>query len=207
MRLGINGTGLVQRASIDAVVNDAAKAAADGFKSYWLAEHPTGGFDALTVLSVVGQRVPEIELGTAVIPSFPRHPLTLASQTQTVRTAIGDRLTLGIGLSHEVMMAQMGIGFEKPIRHLREYLSVLMPLLTSGKVSFKVASIKSAESSLSAWLRGPWPSSLWRRISMSLCGLARYDMAQNTASALSGSMSPLTAITYLPDAACRDAAP
>ena len=137
MRLGINGTGLVQRASIDAVVNDAAKAAADGFKSYWLAEHPTGGFDALTVLSVVGQRVPEIELGTAVIPTFPRHPLTLASQTQTVRTAIGDRLTLGIGLSHEVMMAQMGIGFEKPIRHLREYLSVLMPLLTSGKVSFK----------------------------------------------------------------------
>ena len=47
MRLGINGTGLVQRASIDAVVNDAAKAAADGFKSYWLAEHPAGGFDAL----------------------------------------------------------------------------------------------------------------------------------------------------------------
>jgi 5,10-methylenetetrahydromethanopterin reductase len=136
MRLGINGTGLVQRASIDAIVQDAQKAAADGFSSYWLAEHPTGGFDALTVLSVVGQKVADIELGTAIVPTFPRHPLVLAGQALTIRTAIGNRLTLGIGLSHEVMMAQLGIGFEKPIRHLREYLSILMPLLTDGKVSF-----------------------------------------------------------------------
>ena len=63
MRFGINGTGLVQRASIDAVAEHAAAAAADGFTSYSLAEHPTGGFDALTVLTVVGQRVPNIELG------------------------------------------------------------------------------------------------------------------------------------------------
>ncbi len=136
MRLGINGTGLVQRASIDAIVQDAQKAATDGFSSYWLAEHPTGGFDALTVLSVVGQKVADIELGTAIVPTFPRHPLVLAGQALTIRTAIGNRLTLGIGLSHEVMMAQLGIGFEKPIRHLREYLSILMPLLTDGKVSF-----------------------------------------------------------------------
>ena len=136
MRLGINGTGLVQRASIEAIVEDAAKAAADGFSSYWLAEHPTGGFDALTVLSVVGQRVADIELGTAIIPTYPRHPLALAGQVLTIRSLLGDRLTLGIGLSHETMMAQLGIGFEKPIRHLREYLSILMPLLTDGKVSF-----------------------------------------------------------------------
>lgn len=137
MRMGINGTGLVGRASIDAIVEDAQRAAADGFASYWLAEHASGGFDALTVLSVVGQRVPAIELGTAVIPTFPRHPMVLAGQALTVRGAIGDRLTLGIGLSHEVMMASLGIGFEKPIRHLREYLSILMPLLTEGKVSFR----------------------------------------------------------------------
>jgi len=136
MRLGINGTGLVQRASIDAIVEDAAAAAGDGFSSYWLAEHPTGGFDALTVLSVVGQRVADIELGTAIVPTYPRHPLVLAGQVLTIRSLIGDRLTLGIGLSHETMLAQLGIGFEKPIRHLREYLSILMPLLTDGKVSF-----------------------------------------------------------------------
>ena len=136
MRMGINGTGLVQKASVEAIVEDAERAAADGFTSYWLAEHASGGFDALTVLCVVGQRVAEIELGTAVIPTFPRHPLALAAQALTVRSVIGDRLTLGVGLSHEVMMAQLGIGFEKPIRHLREYLSILVPLLSDGKVSF-----------------------------------------------------------------------
>jgi len=136
MRLGINGTGLVQKASVDAIVEDAERAAADGFSSYWLAEHPTGGFDALTVLGAVGQRVANIELGTAVVPTFPRHPMALAGQALTVRSLIGDRLTLGIGLSHEVMMAQLGIGFEKPIRHLREFLSILVPLLSEGKVAF-----------------------------------------------------------------------
>jgi len=137
MRFGINGTGLVQRASIDAIVDHAAQASADGFASYWLAEHPTGGLDALTVLTVVGLRVPTIELGTAIVPTMPRHPMVLAGQALTTDAAMGGRLTLGIGLSHATMMAQLGIGFDKPIRHLREYLAVLMPLLDDGKVSFR----------------------------------------------------------------------
>lgn len=137
MRLGINGTGQVQRASVPRVIDDARSAAADGFASYWLAEHPTGGFDALTVLTSVGIAVPELELGTAIVPTFPRHPMVLAGQAATTADAIAGRLTLGIGLSHEVMMAQLGIGFAKPIRHLREYLSILIPLLREGRVSFQ----------------------------------------------------------------------
>jgi F420-dependent oxidoreductase-like protein len=136
MRIGINGTGLVQQASVDAIVDHAQRAAADGFSSYWLAEHPTGALDAITVLTIVGLRVHEIELGTAVVPTFPRHPMVLAGQVHTARNAIGNRLTLGVGLSHAVMMAQLGISFDRPIRHLKEYLSVLVPLLNEGRVSF-----------------------------------------------------------------------
>ena len=73
MKLGINGTGLVQQASIEAISLHAGAAAEDGFSSYWLAEHPTGGLDAMTVLTVVGLQVPQIELGTAIVPTFPRH--------------------------------------------------------------------------------------------------------------------------------------
>jgi F420-dependent oxidoreductase-like protein len=137
MRIGINGTGLVQRASIDLIAADVQRAVDDGFSSYWLAEHPTGGLDALTVLTVVGTRVPGIELGTAIVPTFPRHPMVLAGQVHTALNAIGPRLTLGIGLSHETMMAQLGIPFERPIGHLKEYLSILVPLINEGKVSFK----------------------------------------------------------------------
>ena len=136
MKIGINGSGMVQKASVDAIAEHAATAAKQGFAHYWLAEHPTGGLDALTTLALVGQRVQNIELGTAIVPTFPRHPMTLAGQALTVADAVGERLTLGIGLSHEPMMAQLGIGFDKPIRHLREYLSVLTPLLRDGAVDF-----------------------------------------------------------------------
>ncbi len=136
MRIGLNGTGLVQRASVERVVEHAADAARAGFASYWLAEHPTGGFDALTVLALVGSRVPGIELGTAIVPTMPRHPMVLAGQAVTVANAMDGRLTLGIGLSHAPMMASLGIGFDKPIRHLREYLSILLPLMREGRVAF-----------------------------------------------------------------------
>jgi 5,10-methylenetetrahydromethanopterin reductase len=141
MKIGINGTGLVQKASVDAVAAHAEEAARAGFASYWLAEHPTGGFDALTVLALVGQHVSTLELGTAIVPTFPRHPLALAGQALTTAAAIDHRLTLGVGLSHEPMMAQLGIGFDKPIRHLREYLTILMSLMRSGQVDFSGATL------------------------------------------------------------------
>lgn len=141
MRIGINGTGLVGKASVAAVVADAAKAREQGFASYWLAEHPTGGFDALTVLALVGQQVPDIELGTAVIPTWPRHPMVFAGQATTVANTMPGRLCLGIGLSHAVMMGELGLSFDKPIRHLREYLEVLMPLIREGAVEYSGDSI------------------------------------------------------------------
>ena len=141
MRLGINGTGLVQKASVDAVTQHVRQAREDGFASYWLAEHPTGGFDAITVLALAGQSVPGIELGTAVVPTLPRHPMALAGQALTAHSVLPGRFTLGIGLSHAPMMAQLGIGFDKPIRHLREFLSVLLPLLEEGRVAFEGESI------------------------------------------------------------------
>lgn len=136
MRIGYNGTGSVRHADIKRIADDAAAARSGGFSSYWLADHPTGGFDALTALAIAGQSVPDIELGTAIIPSFPRNPMALAAQVLTTNDALGGRLTLGMGLSHAVMMADLGIEFAKPIRHLREYLSILMPLLTAGEVDY-----------------------------------------------------------------------
>ena len=143
MRLGINGTGLVQQASVQAVTDHARQAADDGFAHYWLAEHPTGGFDAITVLALVGAQVRGIELGTAIVPTFPRHPMAMAAHAVTAANALQRQFTLGIGLSHEPMMAQLGIAFDRPIRHLREYLNVLMPLLRDGEVDFRGALFSS----------------------------------------------------------------
>jgi F420-dependent oxidoreductase-like protein len=136
MRIGWNGTGVVGHASIDAVKKDMGRAAAAGYQSYWLADHPTGGFDALTALAVAGQGIENMEIGTAVIPTFPRNPMALAAQALTVAQSLKGPFCLGIGLSHETMMKDLGIAFERPIRHMREYLSILVPLITTGEVDF-----------------------------------------------------------------------
>ena len=136
MKIGINGTGLVQKASVAAVQAHALQAESDGFAHYWLAEHPTGGFDVLTVLAAAGQRVKTMGLGTAVVPTFPRHPMVLAGQTLTTQDMIKPPLILGVGLSHEIMLAQLGLAFEKPIAHLRDYLNILMALLREGRVQY-----------------------------------------------------------------------
>lgn len=156
MRIGINGTPLVAKASVAAVVEHARRAELDGFSSYWLAEHPSGGFDALTVLTVVGQSVTGMELGTAVIPTYPRHPLVLAGQARTAASAMAAPLTLGIGLSHQPMLAALGLSDGKPIRHLRDYLSVLVPLLAEGKVDHEGPTI-SCRAALFAPAEPPVP--------------------------------------------------
>jgi F420-dependent oxidoreductase-like protein len=102
------------------------------------------GVDALTVLAVAGREVPDIPLGTAVVPTYPRHPMVLAQQAVTTQQATSGRLTLGIGLSHQMVVENMwGISFEKPARHMEEYLSVLMPLLKEGNIQFTGETIKA----------------------------------------------------------------
>ena len=111
------------------------RAADDGFASAWMSN--IFGLDALTSLAVAGSQVPGIELGTAVVPTYPRHPAVLAQQALTVALAVGPgRLALGIGLSHKIVIEDMyGYSFDKPARHMREYLSVLVPLLDGNPVS------------------------------------------------------------------------
>lgn len=140
MRIGINGSAvMLMTGSAQAVADHAEQAARDGFASYWLNQSTVGtGLDALTTLAVAAPRVPEIELGTAVIPTFPRHPSALATQALTTHQISGGRLTLGIGLSHrETIEGQLRIPFDRPIRHMREYLDILQALFRERKVSYR----------------------------------------------------------------------
>ncbi|HZR12826.1 MAG TPA: TIGR03564 family F420-dependent LLM class oxidoreductase [Acidimicrobiia bacterium] len=96
------------------------------------------GYDALTLLGIVGAQVPDVELVTGVVPTYTRHPIAMAQQALTVQAASGGRLTLGIGLSHQIVIEGMyGYSFDKPARHMREYLHALMPLLRHEQVSYE----------------------------------------------------------------------
>lgn len=134
MRIGIFGN-TINTGTIDDVIAEARQAEVDGFASYWVPQ--IFAHDALTVLALVGSEVPRLELGTGVVPTYPRHPMMLAQQCLTVNAACGGRLTLGIGLSHQIVIENMlGMSFEKPVRHMREYLSVLGPLSRGEPVAF-----------------------------------------------------------------------
>lgn len=83
-----------------------ARAADEGFDSAWMSH--IFGLDALTALAVAGSAAGrDIELGTAVVPTYPRHPAALAQQAMTANAALGGRLTLGIGLSHKIVVEDM----------------------------------------------------------------------------------------------------
>ena len=129
MRIGIFAGDLGgPRSTVAAAVESAKAAAEDGFTSYWLPQ--IFGLDALTTLAVVGTLVPDIELGTAVVPVYPRHPAALAQQALTVQSASQSRLTLGIGLSHQMVIEHMyGFSFDRPASYMEEYLTALGPLL------------------------------------------------------------------------------
>ncbi|WP_157253278.1 LLM class F420-dependent oxidoreductase [Nonomuraea typhae] len=119
-----------------------AAAAADGFPSAWVSN--IFGLDALTALAATGDAAPGLELGTAVVPTYPRHPAVLAQQAMTANAALGGRLTLGIGLSHQIVVENMyGYSYDKPARHMREYLAALIPLVKEGEVTFQGETIKA----------------------------------------------------------------
>ena len=122
-----------QTDDIDDLVRQARQIHEEGFETMSIPQ--IFGVDAITMLGVVARAVPELKFATAVIPTYPRHPAMLAAQAKTLSRISGGRFTLGIGLSHQIVIEGMfGMSFEKPVRHMREYLDVLMPLLANEPV-------------------------------------------------------------------------
>jgi 5,10-methylenetetrahydromethanopterin reductase len=136
MRIGVNLAEPAGTQALRLLRDDLQRAADDGFPSAWLSN--IFGLDALTALAVAGSQVPGIDVGTAVVPTYPRHPAVLAQQALTTAKAVGGRLLLGIGLSHKIVIDDMyGYSFDRPARHMREYLSILQPLLDGQTASFE----------------------------------------------------------------------
>lgn len=134
MRISINGSAAMVMPSVPNAIADLKATKAEGFSGYWLAQVGLG--DALTVFAAASAHTAGMEVGTAVIPTFPRHPHALAAQALTTQAAISGRLVLGIGLSHQPSVeGNWKMKWEKPIRHMSDYLDVLLPLLTSGQAS------------------------------------------------------------------------
>jgi F420-dependent oxidoreductase-like protein len=125
------------------LLDAATQAAAVGFPAVWF--NDIGGWDPLTVAALVGERVPGLEVGTAITQLLGRHPLHLAGQTLTAQAATGGRLTLGVGPSHAPIVEQrFGLSWERPILQVRERLDLLRSLLAGETVDVRGATIAAA---------------------------------------------------------------
>ena len=142
---------------LDDVIGQVVKAEDEGFDSFWTPHNSSSGFDALTTLALAGRQTSRIELGTAVVPTYPRHPTALAQQALTAQAATNGRLALGIGPSHQPMVEDSwGLSFGRPARHVREYLSVLNQLVTEGNASYS-GEMYRVEAELDMESAGPLP--------------------------------------------------
>ncbi|MEV5888277.1 LLM class flavin-dependent oxidoreductase [Nonomuraea fuscirosea] len=121
------GTGLINPTSPAEVAAAAADAADRGLDTFWTNQNP-GSWDPLTLLASLGRRPAEV--GTAILATYPRHPVTTATEALTFQAAAGGGLALGVGPSHAwYVQDQLGLPYTSPLRHTREYLTVLRPLL------------------------------------------------------------------------------
>ena len=111
-------------------------AEAAGVPTVWLT---TGaGPDALTVFAAAAVNTRTIRMGTAIVPTFPRHPLVVAQQTADIAQLAPGRFVLGLGPSHaNVMEGRYGIPYRQPLGHLREFLTVVKALLSGAQADFE----------------------------------------------------------------------
>lgn len=123
------GTTVAPQATLEATLAGFEQAEALGVRSLWFSQ-PVGGFDALMVLTLAAARTGGVRLGTAVIPTFPSHPLVTARAVRTAAAAAPGRMVLGVGAGHrEWVQQEYGKRFDRPVRQVTEWIRTVRRLL------------------------------------------------------------------------------
>lgn len=132
MRIGLTGGA----STPDKIVEQAQRAEADGFHALWYASAVQG--DPLVAMTLAGRATRRIELGTAVLQTYPCHPLLQAQRVAAAAAAMNrPGLTLGLGPSHRSNITDLyGIDYDHPGRNTDEYIQIVSRLLTGDAVDF-----------------------------------------------------------------------
>lgn len=96
-----------------------------------------GFADILTIFTAAAPQTEQIRLGTAIIPTYPRHPMELAQQATVVNDLAPRRLRLGIGPGTSMLIEDWyGLSQTSPLLHLKEYLEVMRGVLWKKKTAY-----------------------------------------------------------------------
>ncbi len=160
----------IQALSAPDFVTQVRQAEMSGIPVAWTTIGGASGADPLTVFAAAFATTERIRIGTAIVPTWPRHPVIIAQQAQALAQLAPGRLRLGIGPSHEPGMTRnFGVRWHTPLTELREYLTVIRALTTEGTVDFEGRHVTAR-----ATLRDPQPvellASALRPRSFEVCG-------------------------------------
>lgn len=109
-----------------------------GVRQVWMTDGGANQADVLSTYAAAAQQTSNLIFGTAIVPVYPRHPLTLARQVIALNDLAPGRLRLGVGVSHRSdIEGEYGIAMGKPLEYLREYVGVLRMALWQGRVDFR----------------------------------------------------------------------
>jgi F420-dependent oxidoreductase-like protein len=129
-RVGLGIDGSNSASAVKSIV--AAETA--GVRPIWITQLPIWP-DVLTTLAAAAEKTSTINLGTSIVPTYPRHPLVMAQQALAIHDLAPGRFRLGIGPSHRFLIEDMyGLQHSKPLAHLHEYVEILRAALWDGKV-------------------------------------------------------------------------
>ena len=160
----------VQAFTSAAYVEQVRQAEAAGIRAGWATIGGAGGADPMVTNAAALTASERIVMGTAIIPTWPRHPIALAHQALALEQLTPGRFRLGIGPSHEpAMTSTYGVQWEAPLTNLREYLEVLRSLLWEGKVEFEGRHV-TARAQIRQPVQVPLLASALRPRSFEACG-------------------------------------
>ena len=139
MRIGLHiASHNIQMMGAPQLIEGIAAADAAGLDTAWLT---VGGLapDPFAVFAAAHLSGAErIDFGTSIVPTYPRHPVSMVQGAATVDQLAPGRMILGIGPSHKPAIERTwGIPFRKPLSHLREYVQICRALLEEGAVDFE----------------------------------------------------------------------
>jgi F420-dependent oxidoreductase-like protein len=160
----------IQAGTAREAVEQIEQAEAAGIDAAWATMGGAGGADMIPVYAAAAVRTSTIRLGTAIVHTWPRHPIVLAQEAMAIEQLAPGRFRLGVGPTSAVNTQRMyGIEYRKPLTQLREYLTTIRELLHEGKVDFEGEHV-----TVRSQLRTPAPipvfASALRPRSYELCG-------------------------------------
>ena len=159
---------LIRDPSVPRTLELIEQAEALGVPAVWLTTNGAGR-DGLTLLAAAAARTSLVRLGTAIIPTWPRHPVSVAQSAQVIDAMAPGRLRIGVGIASGATASQVGASFDKPLTAFREYIEQLKALLTGEAVDLQ-GKLYTTKAKLDSAVAAPVMASALRPGVFKLCG-------------------------------------